>query len=290
VRRIAVVLRMVCLAIVFSASPAFAQGALCGSVAQVEHLDPPARLDSELAQGSLARAPTRLSYRVERNRTYIFLAALDQGTPAVTAGHPIDPLVRGERLASDFTAERSGRVTFRLSGPEGARYAAGLWLMDQPTVAMLSIRAQYQVMQEGFGFGTRERATLPGCITLRTARSPVPPPERGRTPRVFLGDDAVIEGGLSPEIIRRVLSRNLAQLRFCFEQGLAARSDLEGRVRIAFVIAPDGVVQSAALRDTTLEDARVEGCIVRALRRMRFPAPDGGGVVSVIHVFGLSLE
>jgi len=108
-----------------------------------------------------------------------------------------------------------------------------------------------------------------------------------RVPRVRTGN-ADVRGSLSREVIRRVIRRHINEVRFCYEQQLIQDPDLEGRVTVAFIISPTGAVQSASVRASTLNDSRVESCIVQAVRRWTFPAPDGGGVVAVNYPFVLS--
>ncbi len=108
-----------------------------------------------------------------------------------------------------------------------------------------------------------------------------------RVPRIRTGN-ADVRGSLSREVIRRVIQRHINEVRFCYEQELNQRPDLEGRVMVSFIISPTGAVQSAGVGNTTINNARVEGCIVQAVRRWTFPAPDGGGVVGVNYPFVLS--
>ena len=77
-------------------------------------------------------------------------------------------------------------------------------------------------------------------------------------------------------------------MRFCYEQQLNQRPDLEGRVMVTFIISSSGAVQSAAVGQSTLANAQVGGGITQAVRRWTFPAPDGGGVVGVNYPFVLS--
>jgi len=98
---------------------------------------------------------------------------------------------------------------------------------------------------------------------------------------------ADVHGALSAEVIRRTIRRHVNEVRFCYEQELGSRPDLAGRVTVSFIIGQSGAVQSSAMRDTTLNDARVESCIVQAVHRWTFPAPDGGGVVGVNYPFVL---
>jgi TonB family protein len=110
---------------------------------------------------------------------------------------------------------------------------------------------------------------------------------RGRSagvPQVRSGG-AEVRGSLSKEVIRRVVRRHINEVKFCYEQQLNARPDLSGRVTTRFVISPTGSVQSAMVGSSSLRNEAVESCIVRAVRRWTFPAPDGGGVVVVNYPF-----
>ncbi len=108
-----------------------------------------------------------------------------------------------------------------------------------------------------------------------------------RVPRIRSGN-AEVRGSLSREVIRRVIRRHINEVKFCYEQELNARPDLEGRVTVRFIISPTGAVQNAVTQATTLRNQRVESCITSAVRRWTFPAPDGGGVVIVNYPFMLS--
>ena len=107
-----------------------------------------------------------------------------------------------------------------------------------------------------------------------------------RVPRIRSGR-ADVRGSLSKEVIRRVIRRHINEVKFCYEQELNARPDLEGRVTVRFIISPTGAVQTAMVQQTTLRNQRVESCITQAVRRWTFPAPDGGGIVIVNYPFAL---
>lgn len=107
----------------------------------------------------------------------------------------------------------------------------------------------------------------------------------GPRPRVRVGRTAV-QGSLAPEIIRRVIRRHINEARYCYERVLVRNPGAEGMVRVRFVIGADGQVQSSALEGDTPESMReVAACVVRAVRRWRFPRPEGGGVVVVRYPF-----
>ena len=110
-----------------------------------------------------------------------------------------------------------------------------------------------------------------------------------RVPRIRSGS-ADVRGSLSKEVIRRVVRRHNNEIKFCYEQELNQRPDLEGRVTVRFIISPSGAVQTALVSASTLSNQRVERCIVSAVRRFTFPAPDGGGIVNVNYPFMLTSQ
>ncbi len=88
-----------------------------------------------------------------------------------------------------------------------------------------------------------------------------------------------VNGYLSPEQINRVVMANQAAIRYCYEVEVQRQPNLRGRVSINWRINLQGSVTSARVAESTLRNARVEGCMVRQIRRWRFPQPDGGEVV-----------
>ncbi|HJL15760.1 MAG TPA: AgmX/PglI C-terminal domain-containing protein [Sandaracinaceae bacterium LLY-WYZ-13_1] len=96
-----------------------------------------------------------------------------------------------------------------------------------------------------------------------------------------------VNGYLSPEQIMRVVRRNQAAVRYCYENELQRQPNLAGRITIHWRISRSGSVSSARVGNSSMHNARVEGCIVRQVRRWRFPQPDGGEVdVDFPFIFG----
>lgn len=140
------------------------------------------------------------------------------------------------------------------------------------------------------GFGRLDGAGLRGTLPRRTASPTLPPGLTRGPPRVCGGslqcDRVVTEGALSSGVIRRVILRNLGQVRHCQEQGLTENPGLSGRVTIRFVIGTDGAVAGAGIAESSVQVATVASCIASAVRRWTFPAP-AGGVVTVVYPFTL---
>jgi hypothetical protein len=97
-----------------------------------------------------------------------------------------------------------------------------------------------------------------------------------------------VHGNLDKEIIRRVVRTHLNEVRFCYDEALARKPSLAGRVVAQFTIAPTGKVLVSALQSSTLGEAKVESCILAATRRWLYPAPYGGGLVTVTYPFQLA--
>ncbi len=92
---------------------------------------------------------------------------------------------------------------------------------------------------------------------------------------------------LAPDAIRRVVLRNIGQVNHCHETGLAANPNAAGRVMVRFEIGPSGRVTSSSVSESTYPIPGVGECIAEAVRRWRFPEPEGEGVVTVNYPFNL---
>ena len=118
--------------------------------------------------------------------------------------------------------------------------------------------------------------TIEAALDAGTA----PAKDAGAKTAVASQGAATVSGSLPPDVIQRVVRRHMAEIRYCYEQGLASNPSLAGSVKIHFVIAADGNVATATDTDSTLAAPTVTSCIVRAFQRMVFPAPSGGIVTA----------
>lgn len=100
-------------------------------------------------------------------------------------------------------------------------------------------------------------------------------------PTVTVGNPAP-QGSLDKDIIRRVIKQALPKIRYCYEKELVADASLQGTVTAKFVISPTGAVISSSAAGI---NASIEGCIAAVVKQLQFPAPTGGGSVSVSYPF-----
>lgn len=99
---------------------------------------------------------------------------------------------------------------------------------------------------------------------------------------------ATVSGGLDRDIIRRIVRAHINEVRHCYNQGLAKDPDLGGKVAVQFTIVATGKVGESKVDSTTLSDQNVGECVAKAVKRWKFPKPQGGVDVSVTYPFVLS--
>ncbi len=94
----------------------------------------------------------------------------------------------------------------------------------------------------------------------------------------------------SPEAIQQVLISHNSALQYCYERELKRSPNLKGKITVRITVAPDGSVKNAEIVSSTLNNKRVERCILARIRLWKdFPPidPDEGDVVfRQVYVFG----
>ncbi len=106
----------------------------------------------------------------------------------------------------------------------------------------------------------------------------------GRVPKVIPGK-ASVTGALDKAIIRRVINKNRQAIKYCYDKELQKKKDLHGKIVVTFVISPTGRVVKSSVKQSTMKNKAVENCIASRVKRFKFPAPKGGGIVEVSYPF-----
>jgi outer membrane biosynthesis protein TonB len=97
-----------------------------------------------------------------------------------------------------------------------------------------------------------------------------------------------VSGYLSAEQINRVVRANQAALRYCYEAEVQRARGLKGKVVVQWRVDRGGLVPMAKVASSTMNNAGVEGCLVRQVKKWHFPKPDGGEVqVMYPFIFGI---
>lgn len=108
---------------------------------------------------------------------------------------------------------------------------------------------------------------------------------RGKGTTRIVPGKTIIKGSLSKEEIGRVIRRNLARFKYCYEKELNKNPNLSGKISVYFTIAPTGSVAEASIRETSMNEQNVEECALKVMRSLKFPQPRGGGIVVVTYPF-----
>lgn len=86
---------------------------------------------------------------------------------------------------------------------------------------------------------------------------------------------AVGPKSLEPDDIKRIVKRQQARVRACYERALKSERRLEGKLMMAWSVKPDGSVDDVAVAEDTLGSDKVARCVMGAVARFRFPkSPD----------------
>ena len=112
-------------------------------------------------------------------------------------------------------------------------------------------------------------------------------PRRTVAPEVVAGVVSV-HGSLDKEIIRRIVRQHMNEVKFCYDRELPRKPTLAGRISVQFAIAQTGLVLTSVMESTSMNDPRVESCVVNAVRRWEFPKPNGGGIAIVLYPFNFT--
>jgi hypothetical protein len=98
----------------------------------------------------------------------------------------------------------------------------------------------------------------------------------GHPPAPGLEDagSASAHGGLPPDAIRGVVVSHRGALQACYELEARQQTGLQGGVTVAWTVDADGKVSIATLIDSTVHNARIEGCVLRQVKGWLFPASD----------------
>ena len=113
---------------------------------------------------------------------------------------------------------------------------------------------------------------------VRTTKKPIEVKRDKEGTRLY-GD------GLSKSLVGEYLGRYWSQFKWCYSRELDKDPNLYGKVTVTFTISNKGRVSEASVLNSSMNDMNVESCVLRTIRRINFPPPDGGGEVIVTYPF-----
>src|SRR5206468_5303776 len=85
---------------------------------------------------------------------------------------------------------------------------------------------------------------------------------RGKDDTVFVPGRTTVVGGLSREVINRVIQKHYNEIKYCYEKELTRDPSLYGKVTVLFLIDGGGKVAEALVQQSTMSSEPVEGCMI----------------------------
>ena len=95
----------------------------------------------------------------------------------------------------------------------------------------------------------------------------------------------VVKGNLDESVIVDTIRKHWQDIRSCYKNELKKDPKLIGKIAVKFIISATGAVKSSKVQGTTVENEAVESCVAEQIKKIQFPAPEGGGVVIVTYPF-----
>ena len=91
----------------------------------------------------------------------------------------------------------------------------------------------------------------------------------------------------SAQAIHEVILSHQSAIQHCYERELKRFPDMKGKVTVSITIGPDGAVKEAAILESTINNERVERCILSRIRRWKDfrPIDAAAGDVKVAQSF-----
>ncbi|MEZ4451309.1 MAG: AgmX/PglI C-terminal domain-containing protein [Nannocystaceae bacterium] len=99
-----------------------------------------------------------------------------------------------------------------------------------------------------------------------------------------------VEGAVDAEIVRRIGRAHRSEITSCYAAAQAKNAALVGRVDVDFTITPAGAVKGAKIRESDVDDKRLEACLLRAIKGWKFVKPSDGRDAKVHYPIELAPE
>jgi pSer/pThr/pTyr-binding forkhead associated (FHA) protein len=97
----------------------------------------------------------------------------------------------------------------------------------------------------------------------------------------IVSENVQVLSGLPKDVINEVVQRHRSEIRACYDAALQRNPGLRGKIVVAFNIAPNGIVQTASVKENTLGDSGLGTCIIARVKSWVFPKPEAPVVTEV---------
>ncbi len=105
--------------------------------------------------------------------------------------------------------------------------------------------------------------------------------QKGEHAISIVSENIQVLSGLSKDLINAVVQRHRAEIRACYDSALQRNPKLSGKVVMSFSIQPNGIVSTVGVKESTIGDTGLEGCIASRIKSWVFPKPEAPVVTEV---------
>ncbi len=165
-----------------------------------------------------------------------------------------------------------------MADPLGKTQGAGLMEAGRKKTAMNSGDATKKRVIKGLGKDSKAGKDVK--IGMKTRQQKVV--------RVGGGSGSKATGELPKKVIQKYIRRKMGAIKACYQKGLQANPNLQGKVKVLFLIQPSGQVMGAKVKDSSINSPNVESCILKNVKAWKFPRAKGGGTTKVLYPFRFS--
>jgi hypothetical protein len=139
------------------------------------------------------------------------------------------------------------------------------------TGEMVQTKGSRQVLRSAGAGGTGEVAAMERGTTGKKQVQAMVTATLSRTVK--------IEGGMSREMVKRVIDQHLEDITYCYETALMSNPSILGRIVFEWKILMDGRVGEIRIVASSVNSHEIHDCIKSAIKSWRFPKPVGSEVV-----------
>ena len=87
---------------------------------------------------------------------------------------------------------------------------------------------------------------------------------------------------MSRSAVSKAINKRIGRIQRCYEKQLMkVKKKLAGKLKLEWVVKTNGRVRGAKVKLNTLGSAKVAGCVLREIKKLKFPRPKGGEVTIV---------
>jgi hypothetical protein len=102
-------------------------------------------------------------------------------------------------------------------------------------------------------------------------------------------EETIVMGAIDADAVEAAILAHRDEFRLCYEREINAETpNISGTIISDFTIGSSGNVNQAGVGSSTLHNTNIEGCVIRVLKRIHFPLPNGAGTVEVKYPFKFS--